>query len=250
MTLMDTRWLASAACSAFLISCSVSGCSDDSTSHGGTGGTAGTAGMGDGGIGGDGGTGGAGGKPIPPQAPGLWEGRNVGVDVCFYISDDGLTLAKNPDCSLSGESAYSFDLQADLGGIDENGQRCSFELRYDKDVTIDQERNSFRASAEQPPGSGVTLSFSGELVREMASGIAQREEGDSTCRASWGTSVSNECDEDAKTKCEELLDCCRAILVSPVFFQSCSSVVELCDMRRCQEVLDGYEGIPQCEPEP
>ncbi len=183
----------------------------------------------------------------PPQIVGLWEGHNVGVDVCFYISDDGLTLTKNLDCSLSEDSEHSFDLGADLGGIDENGQPCSFELRYDEEVAIDQDRNSFRASIVEPPGSGVTLSFSGELVGEVASGTAQREEGGSFCRAGWGASPSSECDDGARDTCLNLLDCCRAILVNPVFFQSCQSVADACDERRCQELLDGY---PQCEPAP
>lgn len=55
------------------------------------------------------------------------------------------------------------------------------------------------------------------------------------------------CDEAAIQKCLDLQDCCRAILVNPVFFQSCNNVVLQCDEAQCQEVLDGY---PQCAPDP
>ena len=87
-----------------------------------------------------GGEGGMGGNP-----PQLWEGQSRGVDVCFNIAGDGLTLEANPNCSLSGESAYSFDLDVELVGVDQDGQPCSFTLRYTDPVTIDQDSNSFRA---------------------------------------------------------------------------------------------------------
>ncbi len=55
------------------------------------------------------------------------------------------------------------------------------------------------------------------------------------------------CDEAAVQTCLDLQDCCRAILVNPVFFQSCNNVVLQCDEAQCQQVLDGY---PQCAPDP
>jgi len=58
---------------------------------------------------------------------------------------------------------------------------------------------------------------------------------------------TDQCDEAAAQTCLDLLDCCRAILVNPVFFQSCNSVALQCDQAQCQEVLDGYM---QCAPEP
>jgi hypothetical protein len=62
-----------------------------------------------------------------------------------------------------------------------------------------------------------------------------------------GMGGTGDCDEAAAPTCVDLLDCCRAILVNPVFFQSCNSVVLQCDEMQCQEVLDGYV---QCAPEP
>jgi hypothetical protein len=55
------------------------------------------------------------------------------------------------------------------------------------------------------------------------------------------------CDESSIQACLDLQDCCRAILINPVFFQSCNSVVLQCDRARCLELLAGY---PQCAPEP
>ncbi len=55
------------------------------------------------------------------------------------------------------------------------------------------------------------------------------------------------CPDEAIDSCLDLLDCCRAILINPVFFQSCNSVVLQCDQDRCLEVLGGY---PQCAPDP
>lgn len=49
-----------------------------------------------------------------------------------------------------------------------------------------------------------------------------------------------ECGAEATGTCLDLLSCCREILVNPVFFQSCNSVVLLCDQARCAEVLSGY----------
>lgn len=238
MTLIHTRWLAAAGCLALLIGLSIAGCSDEPGRSGGTGG-----------AGGEGGDGGMGGMvaPAPPQFPGLWQGQSRGVEICFYIGDDGSKLEPSPNCSLSGESAYSFDLGVELVGVDQDGQPCSFMIRYEQPVTIDQHSNSFRASEIRVPGSDAVYSFSGEIVGEFASGIAQREEDDSTCRVGWSASISRECDDAAIQTCLDLLDCCRAILINPVFFETCNSVVLECDPVRCQTVLDGY---PQCAPEP
>jgi hypothetical protein len=48
------------------------------------------------------------------------------------------------------------------------------------------------------------------------------------------------CDVEAVNACLDLQNCCRAILVNPVFFQSCNSVVLQCNEARCLEVLAGY----------
>jgi len=44
----------------------------------------------------------------------------------------------------------------------------------------------------------------------------------------------------AENACLDLQNCCRAVLINPVFFQSCNSVVCQCDEARCNEVLAGY----------
>ena len=63
-----------------------------------------------------------------------------------------------------------------------------------------------------------------------------------------GSAGAGGCTTAAINACLDLLDCCEAILVNPVFFQSCNSVVLQCDEARCNEVLAGYV---QCrEPEP
>lgn len=238
MSLIHTRWLAAAGCLALLIGPSVAGCSDEPSPSGGAAGTAGAGGLG--------GVGGMGGSPRSTFA-GLWQGQSQGVDVCFYVADDGLTLEASPDCSLSGELGYSFDLDVELVGVDPDGQPCSFRLRYEDPVTIDQDRNSFRATEIRAPGSDAVYSFSGQRVGEIASGIAQRESGDSNCRVGWSASISRECDDAAVNICLDLLECCEATLINPVFFQTCNSVVDECDPVQCQTVLDGY---PQCAPEP
>jgi len=56
-----------------------------------------------------------------------------------------------------------------------------------------------------------------------------------------------QCGDAAIESCLDLLDCCRAILINPVFFQSCNSVVLQCDQEECLRVLEGY---PQCRPDP
>ena len=49
--------------------------------------------------------------------------------------------------------------------------------------------------------------------------------------------------------CLDLQNCCRAILVNPVFFQACNGIVLLCDRDKCLEALAGYP-YPECMPEP
>jgi hypothetical protein len=61
---------------------------------------------------------------------------------------------------------------------------------------------------------------------------------------------SGDCTTDAINACLDLQNCCRAILVNPVFFQSCNSVVLACNEQRCREVLDGYSTYAPCRPEP
>jgi len=207
----------------------------------------GGAGAGD--TGGAGGTGGTGGAQAPAQIPGLWEGEANGLDVCFYISDDGLRLTPSPMCNVAGQEQpdavpRSFDLSVELVGTYENGDRCSFDLSFAADVVIDQATNSFRASDDQ---SGAELSFSGEIIGDSASGVARQNLDGSFCRVGWGARKSTQCDEAAIQSCLDLQDCCRAILVSPVFFESCNSVVLQCDQAQCLELLAGY---PQCAPEP
>ncbi len=197
------------------------------------------------GAGGVAGEGGMGGDSTPPE-PQLWEGQSRGVDVCFNVACDRSRLQASPDCGLSGESGYSFDLDVELVGVDQDGQPCSFGLRYEDPVTIDQDRNSFRASEIQMAGSDAVYSFSGEIVGMSASGIARQDLGDSNCRVGWAASPSSSCDDDAIDDCLVLLDCCTSILVNPVFFQSCNSVVQQRDQTHCKEVLAGY---PQCEPD-
>jgi len=213
------------------------GCDDSSAGAGGTGGASGAGGAG-------GTTAGA-----PPQIPGLWEGQANGVDICFYISDDGLGLKPNETCNVTGQGQpdavpRSFDLSVDLVGTDENGAPCSFELSFTQPVAIDQAHNSFRASEIQ---GSAEVAFSGEIAGDQASGVARRDSEGSLCRVGWATSKSTQCDDAAIQSCLDLLDCCRAILVSPVFFESCNSVVLQCDQAQCLQVLAGY---PQCKPEP
>jgi hypothetical protein len=169
--------------------------------------------------------------------------------VCFYIDDDGLKLEQNAMCNVTGqgqpdEASRSFDLSVELVGVDENGAPCSFELSFTKDVAIDQVTNSFRASEVQD---GAEVAFSGEIAGDQASGVARRDSDGSVCRVGWATTKSTQCDDAAIQSCLDLLDCCRAILVNPVFFESCNSVVLERDQAQCLDVLAGY---PQCAPEP
>ena len=214
------------------------GCSDGSAD--------GMAGMG--GAAGMGGVGGARPEP-PPQIPGLWEGQARGLGVCFYISDDGLRLTPSPMCNLTAPAepdavVRSYDLSVEAVGTDENGGPCSFELSFASEVVIDQLNNSFQASETQ---GGNEVAFSGQITGDSASGVARWDSGASFCRVGWAASKSSQCDDAAIQSCLDLQDCCRAILVSPVFFESCNSVVLQCDQAQCLELLAGY---PQCAPEP
>jgi hypothetical protein len=56
-------------------------------------------------------------------------------------------------------------------------------------------------------------------------------------------------DSDAANACLDLQNCCRAILVNPVFFEACNSLVFLCDEQKCTDALAGYP-YPECVPEP
>ena len=74
--------------------------------------------------------------------PGLWEGVSNGVDVCFFVSADGLALTTaGSDCNVTGAArhrgAHSFDLQVEGVGTDDAGQPCSFELAFSGDIPID-----------------------------------------------------------------------------------------------------------------
>jgi hypothetical protein len=233
MTLNFVGRLAAAGCLLLLSS----GCDDSSVGAGGTGGGAGT--------------GGAGGTQAPGgQIPGLWEGKGNGFDVCFFVSADGKRLtATDSECNLRAEGqpdepSYAFDLSVDLAGTDENGERCSFELSFANEVAIDPVTHAFRASEIQSSGE---VAFSGEINGKQASGVARQDSGGSFCRVGWAATVSTECDDAAIQSCLDLLDCCRAILINPIFFQSCNSVVLQCDQAQCLQVLAGY---PQCAPEP
>ena len=196
---------------------------------------------------GAGGTGGAGGPQ--PQISGLWDGQAHGVETCFYVDADGLRLERSTMCDVAGDGqivrvSHSFDLSVDEVGTDENGAPCSFDLSFAEPVAIDQATNSFRASGMQD---GAEVAFSGEIVGDWASGVARRDSEGSFCQVGWGATKSDECTEAAIESCLDLLDCCRAILVNPVFFESCDSVVRQCDQWQCLQVLAGY---PQCAPEP
>ena len=234
MNPIHIRWLAAASCLALLVGLPLAGCGDEPGSSGGAAGSGGAGGMG--------------GISVPSQ-PQLWEGQSRGVAVCFSVAGDGSRLQASPNCSLAGGAAYSFDLDVELVGVDQNGQPCSFALRYENSVPVDQELKSFRASEIRVAGDEAEYAFSGQLVGDLASGIAMRDTGDSNCRVGWAASISRECDDAAINTCLDLLECCEAILINPVFFQTCNSVVLECDPVQCQTVLDGY---PQCalEPEP
>jgi len=201
------------------------------------------------GTGASGGTGADSGEAVP-TIPGLWEGHANGVDVCFYVSVDGSQLTQSSECNVGGQpegGSSSYDIGVDLVGTDENGDSCSFDFAFAANVPIDQPTNSFRVSGFEAPGTDAKLSFSGELTGKTSSGVARMESDGSFCQVGWGASRVTPCNEAAIQICLELLDCCRAILVNPVFFESCNSVVLECDPAQCLRVLEGY---PQCAPEP
>lgn len=246
MTLNRIGWLASAGCLFLLLG----GCDSDGSSAAGAGGDGGAAG--DAGAGGEGGMAGAGGDPIEPPAAiaGLWEGGVNGFEVCFFVRYDGLTLEASERCDLPAEGAElptssSFDVRVELVGSDQNGESCSLDFQYAASVPIDQSTGAFRVLDAALAGGG-SLSFSGEIGRDYSSGMARVDSDGSSCEAAWSAGRSAACDEPAIQACLDLQDCCRAILVNPVFFESCNSVVLQCDRRQCEEVLAGY---PQCESE-
>lgn len=196
------------------------------------------------------GAGGAGGAR--GQIPGLWQAQSSSVDVCFYVDNDGRALTPSGMCNVtapaeSDAAARSFDISVDLVGTDQNGAPCSFELSFAGSAAIDPVTNAFGASQIQD---GAEIAFSGEITGERASGIARRDGDGSICQVGWAATTSSQCDDAAIESCLALQDCCRAILVSPVFFESCNSVVLQCDQAKCLDLLAGY---PQCapdEPEP
>jgi hypothetical protein len=201
-------------------------------------------------TGGTGGSGGAGSGGPPAHIPGLWEGSANGFVVCFYVSDDGLRLEPSGMCNVTGVGQpaavpRSFDIRVDPVGVDEQGEPCDFDLSFTNAVAIDPETGAFSASEEV--GDGVEQAFSGEIIGNSASGVALQDSGGSVCRLGWSAAKSTECTEEAIQSCLDLLNCCRSILVSPVFFDSCNSVALQCDQARCLEVLAGY---PRCAPEP
>jgi hypothetical protein len=208
----------------------------------------GDANTGSAGSAGSGGVAGAGGASPAPNA-GLWYGEDNGFRVCLFVASDGEKLEASPNCDLgntaqAGEGAYAFDLSVDGVGVDQNGANCSFAARYSGDVPIQALTGVFRADAV-PGTDGSTLSFSGEIVGDQVSGVARSTRDTSYCEVGWAAAQTSECDDAAINACLDLQDCCRAILVNPIFFQSCNSVVLQCDKTACEQVLAGY---PQCAP--
>ncbi|MFZ1864931.1 MAG: hypothetical protein WAU39_11960 [Polyangiales bacterium] len=184
--------------------------------------------------------------------PGLWEGVSNGVDVCFFVSADGLALTTaGSDCNVTGAArhrgAHSFDLQVEGVGTDDAGQPCSFELAFSGDIPIDPKTNSFRVNGIPTFEGDAELSFSGELSGQRASGVGRLGTGTSYCQVGWEAAKAAPCDQAAIDTCFALQQCCLSILVNPVFFESCNSVVLQCDQSACQALLNGY---PRCaEPE-
>ena len=203
---------------------------------GGAGGSSGT-----GGRGGMGGTGG-----VEPDV--LWERQGNGADVCFNVAGDGERLTPSPGCDLASRSeANAYQIRAELIGSDDNGDGCSFEFGFTGDVPIDPVTHGFRVSGFQPPGSDAKLSFSGGIDGIRATGVARLETDGAFCEVGWAAQMVTRCDDDARETCLALLECCSAILINPIFFQSCNAVVQQCDRLACQRLLDGY---PQCAPPP
>ncbi len=52
--------------------------------------------------------------------------------------------------------------------------------------------------------------------------------------------AGGDCTIDAINACLALQNCCEAILINPVFFQSCNSVVLQCNEEQCNALLAGY----------
>ena len=181
---------------------------------------------------------------VAPELAGLWVGESSGIGTCLFISQDGTQLTRSTDCNIEGtstSSSNSFDLDVETIGRDGNGEPCSFTLSYQQDVEIDPNTGAFGAIFTD---AGAEFAFSGALRGLTASGVATRAEGESTCTVGWGASRAVICDDAAINACLDLLDCCRAILVNPVFFQACDQVALECNEARCRQVLAGY---PQCD---
>lgn len=198
---------------------------------------------------GQGGTGGSGGSQgeVARVIPGLWEGSSNGVDVCFFVGANGSSLTGvGSDCNVtgsSGDEARSFDLRVQGVGTDPSGDSCSFDLATMQNVPIDPQTLSFRVSGIPGADGQATVSFSGQISEDRASGIARSEDGSSSCQIGWSASSAAPCDQAALDTCFALQQCCLSILVNPVFFESCNSVVRQCDQLACQALLDGY---PRC----
>jgi hypothetical protein len=200
--------------------------------------TGGVGGDGTGGVAGEGGSDGA----RKADTAGLWLGGSNGIQVCFFVRDDGRALTSSSECSFSAAGASSYDLEVEAIGRDENGEPCSFELSCAFDVAIDPATGAFGTTFAEE-GTGAELGFSGTIVDFDASGVATRVEGGSTCTVAWAASRDAPCDDAAINACLDLQECCQAILVNPVFLQSCEDVAFECNERRCREVLAGY---PRC----
>ena len=138
-------------------------------------------------------------------------------------------------------------LEVDAIGRDENGAPCSFTLNAVLEVPIDPDTEAFAASLTEP-STGAELTFSGQLDGALASGVATRSVDGSTCTVGWSAAsaaqpVSELCGGELGSCCDRLFSCCRAILVSPVFFESCRGVVDQENETQCIAVLLGY---PRC----
>lgn len=201
-----------------------------------------TGGVGGDGTGGVAGEGGASGVPKADTA-GLWLGGSNGIQVCFFVGDDGRALTSSSECSFSAVGASSYDLEVEAIGRDENGEPCSFGLSYALDVAIDPVTGAFGTTFAEE-GTGAELAFSGTIVDFDASGVATRVESGSTCTVGWAASREAPCNDAAINACLDLQECCQAILVNPVFLQSCEGVVFECNERKCRQALAGY---PRCE---
>lgn len=184
----------------------------------------------------------------PPS--GLYLSQGNGAQVCFNVAPGGEQLRPSFDCDLDSQiEANAYQIRAELLGIDGNGDGCSLEFGFAGDVPIDQETGTFRAGELRLSGSDAVFSFLGEITDARASGVARRQTDGAFCEVGWGATRAARCDADADRKCTELLDCCRAILINPVFLQSCQAVVDRCDELECQQALDGYEQCASPEPD-